>query len=227
MENLGMYQILENEAKLNVERALWICEMATNGKNLYENENSQFVFQKISNFKQFYEAFLTGKGCADEDVEKILGEIKNIDVPIIFLENDSNNESAEYTLSAPSDWSQAVEQAHANKLFSQYSLKVDPDHHSVSIMGILTTLGVFSSAFIIQQATFGIFMSLGETSLQKWRKVQAFGMVIVYILCMTLALSGYIGQRDQVGQSVFEKMKMRYFTESGEVDYGFIVNESH
>ncbi|MES1919187.1 hypothetical protein MHBO_001050 [Bonamia ostreae] len=225
MQNLSPAKMLSNERKLDTERAKWICEKALDSGSFYNPAAAgRFTVYEAENYLALYASVqpTLDDTCENVDVEAILNRVNALKILPNVTDSVQKLIKANLTADAPipSTFVEAVGQAHAQELFVEYSLANAPPYESTA-MDKLSVLGIFLSAFIIQQAVFGIYCSLLNKSLKSWRIVQTGGMVMVYLLYITMALVGYFGQLQLVGETVFEKMNLRYFVDTGEIDYGF------
>ncbi|MES1918995.1 hypothetical protein MHBO_000876, partial [Bonamia ostreae] len=222
MNDLTPNKMMQNELKLNIERMQWLCEKVTDGKSIYSDENDKrFRIHRATNIAIMYNTMRSAfDDCTNVDVNKLLPRLANIAVPPVV-----EHPTVPLIYPVPRTFVEVVGQAHAQSLFVLYSL-IGAVPYKSTLFDKLGVLGIYFSAFIIQQAQYSIINAMLKRNLKNWRIVQTLGMPTVYILCMAVAFSGYYGQRDLIGETVFDKMRLRYFVNTGEVDYGFIKNSS-
>ncbi|MES1919192.1 hypothetical protein MHBO_001055 [Bonamia ostreae] len=210
--------MLRNEKKLNIERMQWLCMKIQKNVNLYQpNAEDRFNIAEANNYNLLYSnlKFLAKDDCERVDADKMQNTLDNLlSIPTF------SPYSGTLVAPVPTKFKEVVSQAHSQNLFVEYSL-FGAKKRAQTISDALSVLGVYISAFIIQQAVCSLFLSLEIRTITNWRIVQTAGMLITYCLCMGVALAGYLGQKDIIGETVFDKMKIRYFIDTGQIDYGF------
>jgi len=215
MISLTPEKMIANEVKLGNERATWLCNKAVTNETLYQNITSKdFDIYKSNKYSKLYKHLISKPSvCADINARKVDERVASFTLNVTSFDEPESI----IKINQPQSWTDVVSQAHSRHLYNIYKLDVNFKTDS-TFMDKLYVLGIYSSAFIIQQATFGIYSSLLNPTLKNWRLVQTIGMITVYILCMGLALSGYLGQKHLVGETVFDKMKLRYYVEKASID---------
>lgn len=206
MNSLTLEKTRKNEQKLNTERAIYFCDP----------KSAEEVSRYIKNFNSL------------SDHLNYVGACPTIADYAAF--NRSVSTFAKRVQAQPpvpsENWNEALAYAHSAKLFATYSLLADKPRGG-NLIAVLSTLGVYASAYYCQQSTFSIYGQLKRKTVSEWRIVQTVTFLVVFVLCTAFGIVGFVAQGFQVGDTVFEKMKLRFYVDTGEVDWGFYcANES-
>ncbi|MES1919075.1 hypothetical protein MHBO_000944 [Bonamia ostreae] len=200
MVNLDYSEMRINEVKLNTERSLYLCDSAN-------KEPDKYLVGHVKNYSYLLQALLDKNACPklpkNEQIDEIISNLPEL--PQCYSVNNCDT------------WIEAIAHSHSNYLLSIYSLQVTPPESNSALL-FLSSLGIYASTFICQQTTFSIFRQMKTQTVRQWKIVQLVSFSLVYILCMSLALSGYFSQQFQAGDTVFDKMKIRFFVQDDQRD---------